>query len=599
MGLLEIEGFVKHIEVRGDKLLTLGVNDVNDRKVAMIMFDVSDPSAPVELDRAIAGQDWTWTSANHDLDTFRVVDELGLAMLPISSSSWDDDGYHYKNWLQMFSFDFETGDVGTRGEIANVGRFRRAFPVEDRIVTFSDQRLKTVDVANPDAPSITANLELAKNVVDFTTVGPFGVMAVADGDWSNEMVELRVVSLHDPDNSQALATVDLGLPQGKLFKLDEQHLAYIATDPVAGDTVVSTINFTDPLEPEVLGTFKSPELGFNRWGSRIFWSAAPTADIAQVGDAVAMFTWPDKGENKGAKLRVVSFENRAFPHESAVVDLGTGTLVDMRSEGSKLYVTTYEPVATDIELDDHLLGTSDPTSDAATASSLLPGGLIDPFPFRQGRVAYYLRIVDLADPNAPKVSDAINVPGKFVGTSTIGSGDFATTVIYTTDAIPAAGNVAAIDTLMLIGDEKARLLDVYGLPSGAGEVHTRGSKAYMSSSGWWSGPFFLEGASNSTFQPSFELKVLDLGRPDTIEQAGAIDIDGATYGNLGEVKGDLAFISGGWSSLFVYDVSDPAAMERVGKFHTLGWWSGKLHASDDGRVYLPAGLYGLHVVDVN
>jgi hypothetical protein len=596
---LKIPGWVNHIEVRGDKLLTIGVDDEQSRRLALILFDVSNPSAPVELSRATAGEGWSWTSASHDVKAFSIIDDLGLAMLPVASSSWDDaGGYQFKSWLQLFTFDLAAGRVATAGEVQDVGGIKRSFKGDaQRVLAFSDLSLKSIDVADPYRPAVRADLELARDVADFTTVGAFGVMQVATGMWGQGTAELRTVSLHDPDNSAPLATLDLGVPAGRLFKLDDRTLLHLGSDPVTGETVMATIDYADPFAPELIGSFRAPALGFSRWGRFASWGGAPSTDVAQVGNTLTMYSWPTGGEGEGAKLRFYNLSDRDDIRQSRVFDLGAATVVDMKAEGKKLYVTTSEPVASDeVEA---LVGTSDPTDPEASIVAELPGGRVSPF-FRSGRVRYFLRIVDLSRPSEPRVSRPINVPGRYVGQSRIGTGSTAATILYTMDMLPTpAGAQPALDTMLLVANRRVRLIDVFGLPAGIDKVEVEAQVAWFTSSGWASGPFrMLEDGAADSFRPPFQLIAIDLARPDTVEQLAVHTIEGASYGNLVDVVGGRAFVTGGWSKLMVFDVSQPRAIEQTTALPTLGWWSGKLTVTPDGRAYLPSGLYGLEVVDL-
>ena len=286
-GILAIDGWVNHIEVRGDKLVTLGVNGAEDRRIAMILFDVSDASAPVELSRAAVGEGWTWTSANHDLKSFRLVDELGLALLPVSSSFYsEEEGYRSRQWVQLFSYDLEAGTVAARGEIDDI-RAKRAFVAEDRIMAFSDTELKVVDASNPDAPVVTDALELARDVAGYARFGHVGVLAVQnDGRGENVTSELRIVSAYNPDDQTVYNTLAFDGRVGQLVKLDAHTLAVVGND-AEGQLFVHVVDMSYRFFPRVVGSLEGADVQayIGRWGGQLM----------HVGNALA-FTehrWED------------------------------------------------------------------------------------------------------------------------------------------------------------------------------------------------------------------------------------------------------------------------------------------------------------------
>ena len=596
-------GWVNHIEKRGDTLVTLGVesSDTN-RKIALLLFDVADPTNPQLLDFDTAGQGWTWTSANWDIKSFTILDEQGLALVPVSDSSWDAEGhYSYRQWLQLFSFDLLAGTVEARGEILDVAAIKRAIPVADSVVTFNDRQLQVVDVTDADAPTAAAILELAADVKGFVTVGGFGAMVVGKGDSYNPQAELRMVSLHDPDRATPLAHVDLGSPAGTLRMLDAETLLHIGTDYNSGETVISVIGFDggDPLSPVVTGTLRSAELGYNRWGGGIWWRPAPGPDYALVGNSLVMFTWANDDEEAGAKLRVVDLSDRTNPTEVATVNLGAATVADMREIDGQLFVSSYVPIEIEPEegtVDTTVVGTADHTDDSASAASLLPGGDVWGPTQRSTTVAYSLRVVDLADPSDPTVSAAVSVPGIVVDKTQIDAWQ----ILFTMDGFETeVGHQTAFDAMVFAGN-KVRLLDVYGLPAGVETVQTDGDRAFFTESqyGYWRGPVIYDDADSDAGEPQTpKLRSLSMRYPDTLALAGEADLGpNVSYADLQYVHDGIAFATAGWDRVAVFDVSDAANMRQIDTIFTYGWFDGSVHVGADGRAYLPAGLYGLKVI---
>ncbi len=600
LSILPIPGSVSHIEARGDRLIALGQDGGESRRLAMMMFDVSNPAAPRELSRATTGEGWAWTNANYDLKSFRVLDDQHLVLLPVSETKQNGDNWEYRQFLQLFSFDTVAGTIQTRGTVDNVDGVRRAFPAHDRLVAFSDRQLQVVDVQNADMPRATGSLELARDVQDFVTVGGFGLMLVNTGDWNTPKAELRAVSLHNPDETDALGTVALNAPANEMHLLDGDVLALLGTDS-QGATVITTVDVSDPVAPAVMGSMRTGELGFNRWGRGIMWRPAPGPDHVFVGNSLVMFGFATEGEAPGSKLRVIDLSNPAFPHQSASVDLGEGTVVDMREHDGKLYVSSYNPLPVTTPAEPtQPVGTADPASGAATAASLLPGGMIRPWRPRSVDVKYYLRVVDLANPARPSVSSAVNVPGRFAGLSQMGR----YTIVYTMDMTKwDEAQVTAFDTMVLT-PSRARLLDVFGLPQGTDSLFVDGQAAFYTPVDY--NPVFLpaatEGEAAMPVMPVAPtvLQAIDLSRPDTIRSAGQVlgTAGRHVWRSLASVQDSLAFVNSGYGRLSVYDVSNVDAPALRGDYQVSGgWWSGRTFLADDGRLYLPAGMNGLQVLD--
>lgn len=617
LGLLEIDGFVDRIDVRGDKLIALGnVREDRARHLALYVFDVEDPTRPRELGSATAGEGWPWTSANHDLKSYRVVDDLGLVLLPVGESRTGDDGrWSYRQWLQLFSFDLEACDrgdreacVSTRGEIQGHGGVRRAFPVDGRVVSFSDLELQVSDVTDPDRPRIVGSLELAADIQSFHVVHGWGAMVVGTGDWQNRGAELRIVDPAAPDERRPRATLDLDTPAGDVHLVGDDHLLVVASDGYSGETIFTLVDLSRPTSPWVVGQRRTAELGFRRWGARFGGLLpAPGPSYAVAGDALAMFTWPREGEAEGGKLRLYSIFDAT---ERKTVELGEETVVDMRAIDSTLWVTTYLPVATDEPvLDDTLVaGTSDASDERASAAALLPGASIAPWRPRQRTVKYLLRAIDLSDARAPLVGAPVNVPGTFAGVTRHGDGR---TIVFTSDSFLVDGAaVTAFDAMTLDGD-RVLLDDVFGTPAGVDRVTVVGDHAFfVRNSLSWGGPIPL-GDDEEASDPSVRQAALvaltirhnaaasAAGGAVTIERAGEATLDAGYHTDLALVQDGLAFVRSGYGKVLVFDVTQPAwGLELIETARTSAtWWSGAMFF-DGSRLFLANGLYGLDAFDL-
>ena len=78
-------GWSTHIEPQGDRLIALGVDDTDGRRVSVSLFDVTDPANPGLIDRESFGEDWAWSSAYDDVKAFTVLEDT--LIVPFSGYS--------------------------------------------------------------------------------------------------------------------------------------------------------------------------------------------------------------------------------------------------------------------------------------------------------------------------------------------------------------------------------------------------------------------------------------------------------------------------------------------------------------------------------
>ena len=195
--VLEIPGWVEHMEVRGYKIIAIGVDDTGDQmKVAVSLFDVTDPYNAVMTDRVIIGEGHTYSEANWDDKALTILDDEDLILIPFSSHTWerwDSDTYG----VQLISFDLEEGTLDVRGTIEGSYPIQRTRMVDGTIITTSERAVQTIDPSDPDNPMILASLDLVSNVVD--------IMAVEDHLitcklplWGSSGARVTITSLDDP-----------------------------------------------------------------------------------------------------------------------------------------------------------------------------------------------------------------------------------------------------------------------------------------------------------------------------------------------------------------------------------------------------------------
>jgi hypothetical protein len=163
LGMLEVPGWSTHIEPRGDRLITLGVDDVDGRRISVSIYDVS--GVPERVDIVTFGENWAWSTGYSDVKAFTVLDDL--IVVPFSGWNQEFGGY---DRLQLISRDGDT--LTLEGVVDLDGQGVRAFEYGDRLYGVTHEQLAVIDAADRSAPDVTSRIRLAEDVADLVEVGP-------------------------------------------------------------------------------------------------------------------------------------------------------------------------------------------------------------------------------------------------------------------------------------------------------------------------------------------------------------------------------------------------------------------------------------------
>ena len=163
-GELVIPGWSTYLQPHGDRLLSVGVENW---KVAVSLFDVSDSAKPTLLSRVYPGTDgyYSWSEANYDEKAVEYDAKSGLLAVPFQS--WSNNGYI--SAMQQITVG---RDVLTLGAAIDHGTnaARRGNMINGRFVSISGQQML---VTNATTSSLEAQLTLAWRVDNAVPIGSF------------------------------------------------------------------------------------------------------------------------------------------------------------------------------------------------------------------------------------------------------------------------------------------------------------------------------------------------------------------------------------------------------------------------------------------
>ncbi len=218
-GELEVPGWSTYIQPLGDRLVSIGVDDTdNKRRVAVSLFDVSDVTKPKLFDKVTMGDRWAWSEAQYDEKAFTVLPHAGLILVPYQG--YEGTGYAKK--VQIIDLNEKT--LKKRGVIEHALQPRRATEYQDFIMSISGQELLSVDATNRDKPVVKGKVELAWFVDQIIPVGDHLLQLARGSNWyfgEQRGPSLRVAAKADPDDA--------------LGSLILEHNAYLSGATVRGD----------------------------------------------------------------------------------------------------------------------------------------------------------------------------------------------------------------------------------------------------------------------------------------------------------------------------------------------------------------------------
>ena len=571
-GELIVPGWSTHIQPMGDHLVALGVDDTGGRRVSVSLFDVADAERPALIERVSFGDSdgWSSTTAYQDVKSFTVLEDMGLILLPYTTSSYTNGRYKSENRLQLI--DYSTTDLDARGWVTQKGAVLRGRSFSDRLFSVSAEELQVIDASNRDNPLVTAELSLAVNVVDYTPLanghgarvvesgGDYTLQAVPVGDPENPVGE---IALGESGYASHFVNGNLVYIVANRYGTEHYRLdagANIAPYPYEYTTNVTVFDFSTPTSPRKRGTIRIKGNYYTPIplaGGAVMSPLYSNGEIVQVKGDVLAFAMMNSYRYYWDYDEPGAQDSQEFFQGLLIVDLSDPDRPKLAAR--------------------HAIAEHGASGFFAKSGVLYYSYAVDAEDDDQERslVKYYLGRVDMADPTFPESLSPVNIPGICLGMDKTGK------YAYTIDSRWAPGKDHSVQytfNAVRIKGGTAYLIGEVGLSKYYNRFVIADGFAYVSGYSWWC----CGGTS--------ELIVIDLTDPENLEKhESKLPVSGT--GIIG-AKNRMAFLSmsGG---VGCYDVRNPGSPELT-EFRYGYSWTGRVTFSGD-MAFLPMGYYGLWV----
>jgi len=557
-GKLIVPGWSTYIEPCGNRLLALGVDDSNGRRVCVSMFDVSDPANPQQVgEKATFGEDWSWSSAYSDVKAFTVLDDV----LIVPFSGWTNDRGGYDR-LQFISYD--PAGLTARGYVDVKGTVLRSFEYGGHYYGVTTEQLATIDGSNLDSPVVEKTLTLAEYVAKVIELSPalhaevltlnttrktlVRLVDAADAILAEEEVDIGDLSeVHARGSSVILvgtdwddatykslylvAVVDCATPETPvvkpILKVDVQPYWgvwwWYRGGVMMGAPVPATATASSGT---ALVAQTSPYMPWWGWG--------PSGDSTfLLGDILALRCTNDKFDvvfGDQTPYQGVALVDLAVHQWTTTLGLGFSEVISMNAAANKLYIGTQDPAGYDVF---------------------------------QPVTANYLRALDV---NALSMGPAVNVPGTFVQYQP--ERDL---LVVRDDQWSAGWNLeSSLRSLSWDGGASVQPLDEMKLPAGFGAVLGRGSRIFIGANSPYSNPTPLSdliGVTTQNDEPGYYLYAAQVSDAGTFALSDGLLVT-KQWGSLFDAHGARAYVTVG-NALAVYDFS--AAGSLAGLYETMGY----------------------------
>lgn len=581
-GSLETPGWLDYIEPRGDRLVALGhgQDQSNRWQLQVSLYDVSNPAAPVMIDREHFGGDWGWTPGARDdfQKVFRVLDDQNLILVPFTS--WEQSSsYGWWGYLRgnVQLLDYDRNQLTLRGRVQQNGYTERALTLPgEKLVALSSEVVDVLDITDRDHPALDGSLELSRNVNDLAVEGDIAVEYV--GDWYTGHTSLYVVPASDPNTTQPLATLEFPFMASRIFR--NGSFAYVisqgsmtwptdraggedgsgdanANEPVVVPPRATVVDLSDPTNPQIRGTLDLPSdsMGTNYYWDWYWYSGEMVqvdGSLLAVHRASMCLAWDSSFGHCTSqipdRITMIDFANPDQPVISGEVELaGADWMYGLTAAGRTLYISHYEYV--------RQVG-------------------------NEWWVRYWLDRVDVTNPAAPVQLPSVNIPGWFLGASSDGSELYTQEYAYLNDQ-----PFGVIHALELNGNV-AQLASSVAISGWLGQLTFSGEHAY--------GTVYRAAADGTGTSSLVSVDLTDVSQLALAE--APLQGEGWSWYGAPVVAGNKLFASS-YDSVVVFGLEDPMhpAFES---FHRTHGYAGRIEVEGD-TAYLPLGYAGVDVITLD
>jgi hypothetical protein len=566
---LPIDGAVTHFEARDTRLLSLGQHYISGQpqQVQVALFDIADLGATRRIATADLGEA-TGSAALSDYKAFKVLDELGMILLPLSwYDNWNSSFGKYYQGAQII--DWMNDALTVRGRIAQQGFVERAIAFKDRVVSISTEQVQVIDASNRDQPQQTGNLFLVRNVTDAFSIGGFEVQIGADEEDSS--YRFYVLPFGEDDMQKSVAELEIGTSIFYTLR-DGDIIHLIGYDPQTGEQIIRNADFSNPMMPRFRGEYRIPAeiqhiynggCGYRGYCSfyDYFWN--PAAGQPLNNQLLPVTVREVNAESDGRRfyknyLRLIDLRNADEPKlAQGSIEMPEWPFVNRVGHGTMLYSTHTEPAL-------------DQNGNA-----------------KQYHERYFLDRVDVSNPDAISALPKVNIPGRLVDVDA--SGKILYTVDYQWDEHGRRRN--SFNVLSLEGDT-ATLKEVLPVGDEIGRARYMDREVWLSSAGypWWG----RQDDSLDSRQPYTRLTRLRFDEQAELSSMDTHAVQGYHF-NLLDVDGSRVYLSTSAPyGLLILDTSDFANPNVLGASRTVGYVSKLVRDAD--YLYLPMGSYGVRRV---
>ncbi len=573
--VFEMPGWVTHMEVRGMKIIAIGVDDSDgERNVAVSLFDVTDPWNVVMEQRVRLGGEHASSNANWDPKALTVLDDQNIVLVPYYSYRENDDG----NWesvyaVQVVGFNLREGKLTLGGSFEQPDQVTRTRSVNGRVVATSTRFLQVADISDIHKPKVKSTVELCPNVVDYREFDGYYVELVRE--YSTGHLRYRAFKEGAIDLNPPVCDVLIAKSWARWFWQGDHLYVFWTKETQLGSWMgmVSKVFIGTPYHP-LMWDYSFPLTGdpsdypYNerpssnnyRYNYDYYYSYYPYQDTSDVIDNPVLLDGSRLAYYTMGRLYVLDLNDQAHILLQSNTAVELEGYIGLMAGGDTVYLVGYEYERVKYYYGE---GTYDYTYHRYYHYSLLP--------------------VDLTSDLYPTVGEQVQIPGAPKGVSADGE------YVYTTCNWYGEGYDGTTATLNIVrmGDGVATTEHVLDI-TGKG-VEVIGDQAYITQWG------YISQESESGYQyadPYTIVRVLSLPH---LEVSGNYVLMG-TYTSLCPGDDFLLLMPSGENGLVVMDLSAEEGEAVFGLYDTRTTYL-TCHRQGD-RIFMVQGNYGVSTLNL-